>query len=252
MKKSNKAFFIIILIISIYIDTFFVCKSILFYELNKNLLIHLLYILTPLVILLIIYFLFNMHNSIELSINYWLFIFSFLLFASIILYYICYAFLIIYNFNTVIVFWLSIISAILLLLSFHKNFEINVNIFKYLKYILISFYFIVLQFLFLAFLYFLLYEHTIVTNPNRYEFVKYHFYSPSELTSFPKEIPKNALNVSLQYTEYSDSVEPYNHKCIWLDFDIKTPQNKIQHFKYTKEEYYLWYYSYCITALFFK
>ena len=143
----------------------------------------------------------------------------------------CYAFVISYNFNTKIALLLCFISIILLFLSFYKNFEMNRNS---IKYIYITLFFITIQFLFLVFVNFVSYDSIKVSNPNRYKFVKYHFYSSSELTSFPEEIPKNALNIFFQYIEFTDNTlrRFEYHKSLRLEFDIKTSENKIQHFEY--------------------
>lgn len=226
MNKSNKSFFLIIIIVTMYINIFLILKSFLFCRLNDTLILA-FYVSIPLIILLIIYFLCNKHKSIKLNINYSFFIFSFLFFVSITLYYICYAFVFIYDFNIIIVSLLVIFSIIFLFISFYKNFEINRNA---LQYIPISLIYIIAQFLLIVFINFLFYDTIKVSNPNRYEFVKYHFYSSSELTSFPKEIPKNALNVSLKYIEHKE-ISSYQ-KSFRLEFDINVSKDKVQHFEY--------------------
>lgn len=230
MNKSYKSFFIIVIIITMYIYTFLILKTYLFYTLNDTLLIS-LYLLVPLTILLIIYYLCNRHNSIKLNINYGFFILSFLFFIAIILYYICYALVFVYHFSTIIVALLGAFSIIFLFISFYQDLEIKRNA---LEYIYFSLMYIVAQFLFIVFITFLFYDYIKVANPNRYEFVKCHFCSSSELTSFPKEIPKNALNVTLKYIEYAEGSSYV--KNLILRFDVKISEDKIQHFEYTSKK----------------
>ncbi|MCI9016430.1 MAG: hypothetical protein HFJ53_04625 [Clostridia bacterium] len=220
-KNSNPPLAIPYIIISLYINIFFTINAFLFHSLEEAI-NFLKIIILPFFLIIIIYLIYRKYHPSKVNINYKFLLISILSFTGIMAYYISYIVLVLDNFSNIIVFLLGLIFMISTLLSFIKNYKIAFSIVEY--FILPLFCFLTITFAFILLSYSFTNITCIICNPNRYEFVKHHYFSPQEVISFPKKIPENARNIVFRYSSYNGD------KSLKLQFNLENGQNRLYKF----------------------
>ncbi len=224
MEKPQKAFLLIFIILLSYFDIILIVNSyysFTFSYATKTILKSSI----PLVILLVYYFASTRHIG-RLTINIPLFFCSLLSFCLILICKTLYYSLIIDKIYKLSPF-LYIFALLFLLLAFSDNFQENAKYFKHFG--LVVPVILILQF-FLSFNYILGHFFGICyTNPNRYEFVKYHYFSEEEISDFPNKIPHDATNIKF-YCCPGDSRDSF--RVLDLEYDSPSIQNNNHHASY--------------------
>lgn len=218
MEKAQKAFLLISVILLSYFDITLVINSYYSYEFSYATKI-VVKSSIPLIILLVYYFVATYHVD-KIATNTHLFFGSLLSFCLAILCKILYYSLVIDKLYKVALPCLYISSLIFLLLAFSDNFQENAKFFKYFSIVVPTV--LILQ-LFLSFDYIF---GNYYTNPNRYEFVKYHYFSNEEFSYLPNKIPADATNINF-YFETTSTTGVLN-----LEYDSLSVQTNNHHVSY--------------------
>lgn len=224
MEKAEKAFLLISIILLSYFDIILAINSYYSYEFSyatkfiaKSSI--------PLIILLAYYFVATYHVG-KIAVNTHLFFGSLLSFCLTILCKILYYSLVIDKLYKVALPCLYISALIFLLLAFSNNFQENTKFFNYFSVVVPTV--LILQ-LFLSFDYIFGNFFTYYTNPNRYEFVKYHYFSEKEISNFPNKIPDDATNIKF-YCSPGNSMD--SSRTLNLEYDSPSVQTNNHHASY--------------------
>lgn len=221
MEKAEKAFLLISVILLSYFDIILVVNSYYSYEFSYATQI-IVKSSIPLIILLAYYFVATYHMG-KIAVNTHLFFGSLLSFCLIILCKILYYSLVIDKLYKPALLGLYISALIFLLLAFSDNFQENAKFFKYFSVVVPTV--LILQFI-LSFDYII---GNYYTNPNRYEFVKYHYFSEEEISDFPDKIPDDATNIQF-YCEPRGLRDPI--RTLNLKYDSPSIQDNDHHASY--------------------
>ena len=225
MNKSHKTLFIFLIVLllsynlsesflTIYCHTF--CK-----ETIEIIVIRAI----PLLILLLCY-LTNIRFSSKLSINYLYLFISIVSFLIAKMHILFYLYLLIDPVDNLFLLIMNIISAIFMVLTFFKNFKRKEGSIVFLFLIVPIFLILQLIFEMKTFGISLPYSYT---NPNRYEFVKYHYFSAKEFSYLPDRIPEDATNIIFHYNSYSLFSQDED---LYLEYDSPSIPNSEHHIKY--------------------
>ena len=116
-----------------------------------------------------------------------------------------------------------LLFIIFLTLSLFKNFENKSSIIIFLFFILPASFCIQLLLILITSTQQL---DASYTNPNRYEFVKYHYLTDIEFSSLPDELPDDATNIVFRYDSSMGT------KTIHLEYNSATIDNEEHYIKY--------------------
>lgn len=225
MNKSHKTLFIFLIVLllsynlsesflTIYCHTF--CKETIGIIVIRAI---------PLLILLLCY-LTNIRFSSKLSINYlYLFIsiIGFLIAKTHILFYL---YLLIDHVDNSFLLIMYITSALFMVLAFLRNFKMKEG--KIVFLFLIVPIFLILQLIFEMKTFGISPPYSY-TNPDRYEFVRYHYFSAKEFSYLPDRIPEDATNIIFHYNSYSLFSQDED---LYLEYDSPSIPNNEHHIKY--------------------
>lgn len=226
MKKQTRAFLIMVTFILLCIDIFYIVQTFLFYTFNESIKFAGIVII-PLLLLLLIYFINNRLTSDKIVINIGFLVCSLVSFIFSLIYYICYLLLIIKKPSVIPFLLSSLLFVIFIILSFKKNFKINAEF--------IIIYFVVLftillfaQFVFISVASFFSSSDSVF-NINRYEYVKYYYFSPEEVSELPDKIPPDATNIVFYF-----DIDTLGGTCreLKLEYDSETIANDTHHAEY--------------------
>lgn len=215
--KIEKSFFIIMLIGMLCVNSFFMTQF--FSKHTPNIAIKFSMILNIPFFILLVLFIILLHRPAKLIINYFFLFCSFLCFSAIILYQYCYYSTMIQNFNTNVIFLLGIFWVLFLLLAYRKNFVKTTEYLTNLGHGLVIFLSLVFVEIVCLTSTFFIVPSSDINNPNRYEFIKMHYFTPKDLASFPDEIPQDATNVILSYNR---DIFDSSHQSLLLEFYSNT------------------------------
>lgn len=223
MNKSHKTLFIFLIIILLCYNlhnSFLTFYCNVFHE---NLIKEVFIRAIPLFILLICYFS-NIRHSPKLSINRTFLVFSIFIFAMIEIHKLLYFYLLIDNMDNTFLLFMNLLFVFFMVLTFFKNFKRGESIMIHLCFIWSIFF--ILQ-LFYEIKTFSITDFYTYTNPNRYEFVKYHYFSDSEFSYLPDKIPEDATNIIFHYDD------PFiSGKDLYLEYDSPSISNENHHARY--------------------
>lgn len=217
MEKAEKAFLVISVILLSYFDIILVINSYYSYTFSYATKI-VVKSSIPLIILLAYYFVATYHIG-KITVNTHLLFSSLLSFCLTIICKILYYSLVIDKFKVALP-CLYISALIFLLLAYSDNFQENTKFFKYFSVVVPTV--LILQ-LFLSFDYIF---GNYYTNPNRYEFVKYHYFSDEKFSYLPDKIPTDATNINF-YFETNSTTGVLN-----LEYDSPSVQTDNHHVSY--------------------
>ena len=167
-------------------------------------------------------FLTRFHRSAKLLINLFFLFCSFLCFAFVLLDMYLYYSVPTYNYSSFFIepiLLFGFLFVLFLLLAYRKNFKGFFTSVIPFTYTLITFAILVtveLSFLLPASI---VISGFKITNPDRYEFVKVHYFTSEDLASFPDKIPEDATNIIFFYTY--DFLK-HSYKSLTLEYDSNT------------------------------
>ncbi len=217
MEQLKKSFFIIMLIGMLCVNIFFMTQD--FLKHTPDIALKFSMILNIPFFIILVLFIILFHRPVKLMINYFFLLCSFLCFSVIILYQYCYYSTIIKNFNASIILLLGFFWVVFLLLAYRKNFKKTSEYLTNLGHGFVIFFSLVfVEFVCLTST-FLIVPSSDINNPDRYDFVKMHYFTPEDLASFPDEIPEDATNVILSY---NGEIFNSSRKSLLLEFDSNT------------------------------
>ncbi len=220
MEQLKKSFFIIMLIGMLCVNIFFMTQN--FLKQTFDIAIRFSILLNIPLLIAFIFFLTRFHRSAKLMINYFFLLCSFLCFAFVLLDMYLYYSVPTYNYSSFFIepiLLFGFLFVLFLLLAYRKNFKGFFTSVIPFTYTLITFAILVtveLSFLLPASI---VISGFKITNPDRYEFVKVHYFTSEDLASFPDKIPEDATDVILSY---NGEIFNSSRKSLLLEFDSNT------------------------------
>ncbi len=220
MEQLKKSFFIIMLIGMLCINILFMTQN--FLKQTFDIAIRFSILLNIPLLIAFIFFLTRFHRSAKLMINYFFLLCSFLCFAFVLLDMYLYYSVPTYNYSSFFIepiLLFGFLFVLFLLLAYRKNFKGFFTSVIPFTYTLITFAILVtveLSFLLPASI---VISGFKITNPDRYEFVKVHYFTSEDLASFPDKIPEDATNIIFFYTY--DFLK-HSYKSLTLEYDSNT------------------------------
>lgn len=210
MEKFQKALGKIIVILLSCFNIYIIVEFFMLYSLKAAFILSIILSL-PLIFLLVC----SEEPNIKISVNYVFIAFGLLSFLALLIYKICFLLVIIPHSNNLLACILLVSFILFIILAFLKNLKDAHWIYN----------------LILAFVFIYIIPHILVlfipiactfgdiTNPNRYNFVKLHYFSPEETRSLPEEIPSDATNINFYYTH---TLRDGGSRKLYLEFDSNT------------------------------
>ncbi len=221
MNKSRKVLFIFLITLLLAYNIHYSFLTFYCASFNINTIKDVIIRAVPLIIA-VIYYLSNIHSSNKLSINFICLFISISIFIIIKIHKLLYFYLLINAIDNTFLFIMNILFILFMFLAFFKNFKRGESIVLYS--LLIFPIFLILQFAF-EIMNFGTTDFYTYTNPNRYEFVKYHYFS--EYSFLPDKIPEDATNIVFRYNSYLTNI-----KDLYLEYDSPSIKNDEHHIIY--------------------
>jgi len=225
MSRLTKSFFVLGMVIIFFIDIYYIVDAFLFHTYNEAIKFTIV-LVSPLLLFLLFFFLANYDPIYKIKINGIFLFCSIVSFGVLLVYRIFYVLLIINNFNLKLAIVLRLSFIIFMILAFIKNF-ITIKSFGYYLFSLLLLLFWV-QFIFIFITSAFIFNFNI-TNPDRYEFVKFHYFSPEEVSSLPKKIPDDATNIKFYFCE---EIPNFSSRKLKLEFDSNTIKDNNHHARF--------------------
>lgn len=225
MNKSHKTLFILLIVLLLCYNLSESFLTIYCHSFCKETIEIIVIRAIPLLILLLCYFT-NLRLPKKLSVNYFCLFISIITFIIAKIHILFYLYLLIDHVDNAFLLIINIVSAIFMVLTFFKNFkkkEANI-VFLFL----IVPIFLVLQLIFEMKTFGIAPSYSY-TNPNRYTFVKYHYFSAEEFAYLPDKIPEDATNIIFHYNSYSLFSQDED---LYLEYDSPSIPNNEHHIKY--------------------
>ena len=220
MEQLKKSFFIIMLIGMLCVNIFFMTQD--FLKHTPDIALKFSMILNIPFFIILVLFIILFHRPAKLMINYFFLLCSFLCFAFVLLDTYLYYSVPTYNYSSFFIepiLLFGFLFVLFLLLAYRKNFKKTPEYLTNLGHGFVIFFSLVfVEFVCLTST-FLIVPSSDINNPDRYDFVKMHYFTPEDLASFPDEIPEDATNVILSY---NGEIFNSSRKSLLLEFDSNT------------------------------
>ena len=229
MNNLKTAFSYTTFLILFYIDMYFIVREFLLHTINESV-VFLLILIIQFFLYILLYLFKKKKESTKVTINYKFLLCSIVCFFALETYEILYYLLISNHYNISIIFLLFMLIIIFSHFSFSKKIKMNR---KFLSDIIVNFFSFLLPIFIIQFVFLIIASFAVnsceVTNINRYEFVKTHYFAKEEVSSFPDKLPDDATNIVFKY--YTDDLK-HGYKILHLEFDSQTISNNSHHVKY--------------------
>ncbi len=223
MNRSYKSQLFCLIIFLLYINLNYIFDVLYRYAFSDTS-IRIIWIRAIPLLLLLLCYLIMLRHSKKLSVNFVFFMFSLFSLLAVQIHKFLYYYLLIDNLNSIFIYIMYILFITFLMLAFFKNFENSTSIIIFLLFILpISF---VIQISITVVTEFAAFQLSSYTNPNRYEFVKYHYLIDKDFSTLPDKLPTDATNIIFDYTDLM------NTKSIHLEYNSSTIDNEEHYIEY--------------------
>lgn len=220
MNASQRTLCIFLIIILLYFDFNWIFDLFFSYAFSEKLIINSLISSIPLLVLLISYFSTRRYYE-KLSVNRSFFFLSISSLIIVQIHRLLYYYLLISKMDNIFLLIMYLLFLLFFILAFYKNFKKDEKTALFLFLVIPIFLFV--QF-FIVVMIGLEYISLDYTNPDRYEFVKYHYLTEDKFSTLPDSLPEDATNIIFKYHN------SFGVKTILLEYDSQTINN--HHAKY--------------------